>query len=155
MVPTLQLVRDIAASISLPVIASGGLMDGRDIRAALDAGASAVQLGTVFLACPESGASPAYKQAILDARKDTTVLTRAFSGRPARGLENDFIRRVPEAAILPFPLQNALTRDMRTAAGKKGDTRFLSLWAGQGVARAREMPAAELVRELVREMQQA
>ncbi|HET7442589.1 MAG TPA: nitronate monooxygenase, partial [Terriglobales bacterium] len=86
MVPIYDLVRGIHSSIRIPVIASGGLMDGRDIAAALAQGAAAAALGTAFLACPESGASPAYKNAILQARADTTVITRAFSGRPARGL---------------------------------------------------------------------
>lgn len=155
MVPTLQLVREIKQATSCPVIASGGIMDGRDIVAALDAGAVAVQMGTAFLACPESGASAAYKQALLSAKQDTTVITRAYSGRPARGLRNEFIDQVEgkEDAILPYPLQNALTRPMRTAAGKKGHSGFLSLWAGQGVARIRPMPAGELVQTLVREME--
>ena len=139
MVPTFTLVPSIHNAVSLPVIASGGLMDGRDISQALRLGASAAALGTAFLACPESGASETYKKAILSARKDTTVLTRAFSGRPARGLANDFIAKMTgkENMILPYPLQNLLTRAMRNAAASRGDSGFLSLWAGTGVARAR------------------
>jgi nitronate monooxygenase len=157
MVPTLDLVHAIYRAVPVPVIASGGLMDGRDVAAALGAGASAVQLGTTFLACPESGASQPYKQAILAAKKDTTVVTRAFSGRPARGLINAWIKRFEgrEEIIPPYPLQNALTRPMRTAAAKRGNTGFLSLWAGQGVARARELPAGEMVRHLMQEAQSA
>ena len=146
MVPTLDLVRATASAVGIPVIASGGLMDGRDIVAALNAGASAAQLGTAFLACPESGASEVYKRAILAAKEDTTVVTRAFSGRPARGLRNAFMASVDgKRLILPYPLQNALTRPMRIAAGKQGIPDYLSLWAGQGVARARAMPAGDLV----------
>ncbi|HTB18680.1 MAG TPA: nitronate monooxygenase [Bryobacteraceae bacterium] len=153
MVPTLDLVRATVAAISLPVIATGGLMDGRDIRAALDAGASAAQLGTAFLPCPESGASDVYKRAILAAKQDTTVVTRAFSGRPARGLPNAFMASVDgKELVLPYPLQNALTRPMRTAAAEQGLPDYLSLWAGQGVTRARAMPAAELVACLIQEM---
>jgi len=153
MVPTLDLVDQIVrTNPELPVIASGGLMDGRDIAHAIDRGAIAVQLGTAFLACPEAGTAAAYKRALLDAKKDTTVITRAFSGRHARGLRNEFIDIVPESAILPFPLQNALTRPMRAAAGKKGEAGFLSLWAGTGVTRIRSMPAAELIRVLFDEM---
>ena len=157
MVPTLKLVREIAKSVSPRVIASGGIMDGGDIMRAMAAGAVAVQLGTAFLACPECGAAPAYKQAILSAREDTTEITRAFSGRPARGLKNRFMELVGERSdvILPYPLQNALTRPMRTAAGKRGDREYLSLWAGQGVSRARQMLAADLVRLLVEEMKEA
>jgi nitronate monooxygenase len=154
MIPTFELVSTIRHAVSLPVIASGGLMDGRDIAQAIAAGASAAQLGTAFLPCPESGAAGIWKQAILDARADTTVITRAFSGRPARGLNNGFIQSLQQRPeiILPFPVQNTLTRSMRTAAAKLGRPEYLSLWAGQGVARARELPAAELVKRLVMEI---
>jgi nitronate monooxygenase len=154
MIPMLQLVKAIAQAVPLPVLAAGGIMDGRDLRAALEAGAAAAQLGTAFLACPESGTSEAYRRAVLSAGGDLTVLTRAFSGRAARGLANGFIARLAgkEDAILPFPLQNALTRPMRTAAAKMGDAQFLSLWAGQGVGRIRPLPAGELVKRLVEEM---
>lgn len=154
MVPTLELVRGITAAVDLPVIATGGLMDGRDVTAALQAGASAAALGTAFLVCPESGAPEVHKQAILYSKQDVTVVTRAFSGRPARGLPNAFIQKLAEHpdAILPYPLQNALTRAMRTAAAKQGRPEFLSLWAGRGVARARAMPAGELVKRLLAEM---
>jgi nitronate monooxygenase len=157
MVPTLELVRSLRATVSTPVVASGGLMDGRDIAQALARGASAAQLGTAFLTCPEAGTSEAYRRAILAARADTTLITRAFSGRPARALLNTFVSKLEgqEKIILPFPLQNALTRPMRTAAAKLGESGFLSLFVGQGVTRARAMPAAELVSRLVAEMQQA
>ncbi|MGZ4812863.1 MAG: NAD(P)H-dependent flavin oxidoreductase, partial [Terriglobales bacterium] len=110
-----------------------------------------------FLACAESGASETYKRAILAAGQDTTVITRAFSGRPARGLVNAWIEKTKgrEDAILPYPLQNALTRAMRTAAAKAGEAGYLSLWAGQGVARARSMPAGDLVRRLMQEVNSA
>jgi nitronate monooxygenase len=154
MIPTFTLVPSIRNAVSLPVIASGGIMDGHEILQALRLGASAAALGTAFLACPESGASEAYKRAILSARKDTTVLTRAFSGRPARGLYNDFIAKMAgkENMILPYPLQNILTRAMRTAAASRGDSGLLSLWAGAGVARARSLLAVVLVKRLVEEM---
>jgi nitronate monooxygenase len=151
MVPTLDLVRATVHAVELPVIATGGMMDARDIVAALDAGASAASLGTAFLACPESGASDAYKRAILAAKQDTTVVTRAFSGRPARGLKNAFIANLDrrENIILPYPLQNAATRPMRVAAAQQGLPDYLSLWAGQGVARACAMPAGDLVASLL------
>jgi len=156
MVPTLDLVRGIAAEVRTPVIASGGLMEGRDIAAALAAGASAAQLGTAFLLCPESGASIPYKYALIAARSKSgdTVITRAFSGRPARGLRNEFITRLEgkEEMVLPYPAQNALTRAMRMAAANQGRPEFLSLWAGTGLTRMREMPAAELVRTLAAEI---
>jgi nitronate monooxygenase len=153
MVPTLHLVREIAAFA--PVIASGGIMDGRDLATMLAHGAMAAQLGTAFLTCPESGASPAYKRALLHAASDATVITRAFSGRPARGLANAFTALLAgrENAILPYPLQNALTRPMRATAAAQGNAEFLSLWAGQGVARSRQMPAGELIAKLLEESQ--
>jgi nitronate monooxygenase len=157
MIPTLRLVREICGSCVLPVIAAGGLMDGGDIMAALQVGASAAAMGTAFLPCPECGTSVTHKQAVLHAEKDTTVITRAFSGRPARGLRNEFIERLmgKEKMILPYPLQNALTRIMRSEAAQQGVGRFLSLWAGTGVARARKLPAGELVRQFVEEMNAA
>lgn len=157
MFPVLGLVQAMLRSVSVPVIASGGLMDGRDIARALEMGATAAQLGTAFLTCPESGTPEAYRQALLSARTDTTVITRAFSGRPARGLRNAFIDRLQgkDDWILPYPLQNALTRPMRSAAAKAGEAGFLSLWAGQGVTRARALPAAELMGCLVAEMEEA
>jgi nitronate monooxygenase len=155
MVPTLDLVRAIHAEIDLPVVAAGGLMDGRDVARALEAGASATMHGTAFLATPESGASDAYKRAILSAEEDDTVVTRAFSGRPARGLRNSFVRAVEESEseIPPYPLQNVLTRPMRQAAAARGDASRLSLWAGRGVARTREAPAAEIVAMLLSELE--
>lgn len=153
MVPTLDLVAGIAASVRVPVIATGGIMNGRQIRAALARGAAAAQLGTAFLPTPESGASDTYKRAILAARADRTVVTRAYSGRPARGLANTFIESLAgrESLIPDYPLQNALTRAMRTAAAQRGEAGYLSLWAGRGVAQARALPAGELVRRLVEE----
>jgi nitronate monooxygenase len=153
MVPLATLVRETCRSVALPVIASGGIMDGRDIAVAMKLGAAAVQLGTAFLPCPESGAPQAYKRALLEAKTDTTVITRAYSGRPARGLTNTFIAMVAgkEHAILPFRQQNDLTRPMRNASGQQGSAAFISLWAGRGVARSRAMPAADLVKTLIAE----
>lgn len=153
LVGTIALVPQMADAVSLPVIASGGIMDGRGIVAAAALGASGVQLGTAFLACPESGAPPAHKAAIRTARDDGTMLTRAFSGRLARGITNAFAAamRGHEHQLLPYPAQNNLTRPMRTAAARQGDADCLSLWAGQAAPLAREMPAAELVAQLLRE----
>jgi nitronate monooxygenase len=137
----------------VPVIASGGIMDGRGIVAAEALGAVAVALGTAFLVCDEAGVPEAYKAAITRAAEDRTTLTRAFSGRPARGIVNAFLEEAEASdATAPFPVQNALTRPMRNAAAKAGDTERLSLWAGQGLRLARRMKAAELVRVLVQEI---
>jgi nitronate monooxygenase len=152
MVPTRSLLLGLLDAVSVPVIASGGLMDGRDIAVMLDLGSAAAQLGTAFLPCPECGTPAAHKAALMAARADTTVITRAFSGRAARGLRNGFIDAVEEDWILPFRQQNDLTRPMRNAASKQGAADYLSLWAGRGVTRVRQMPAADLVRTLVAEI---
>jgi nitronate monooxygenase len=148
LIGTMALVPQVCDAIGVPVIASGGIMDGRGLAAALMLGAQAAQLGTVFLTCEEAGASAASRQAVLGAHEDQTALTRAFSGRHARGVVNRVMRETPEAAILPFPLQNALTRPLRTEAARQGRAEFLSLWAGQGLRMARTGKAADLVAEI-------
>jgi nitronate monooxygenase len=153
LVGMMALLPRIVDAVKVPVAAAGGIMDGRGIAAALALGAQGVQLGTAFLACPESGASGAYKQAVLAARSgsDPTVLTRAFSGRLARALANRFSAEATSAPLLPYPYQNALTAELRQAAARAGRADLLSLWAGQAVALARARPAGELVQELVAE----
>jgi nitronate monooxygenase len=157
LIPIRQLLLAIKTKTSLPVIAAGGLMSGGDIAEALRLGAVAAQLGTAFLCCPESGAVPAHKAALMATRSDTTAVTRAYSGRHARGLVTEMMRRIDPRPdiILPFPLQNDLTRPLRNAASKTGDARFISLWAGQGVAQCRALPAAELVNVLAAELASA
>jgi nitronate monooxygenase len=152
MVPMRELTRGLLRDVSVPVIASGGIMDGRDIAEMLDAGAVAAQLGTAFLVCDESGAPSAYKQALLAAKADTTVITRAYSGRPARGLRNTFIDMADGVPILPFRQQNDLTRPMRNESGKQGKPDYISLWAGRNVTRVRAMPAGRLIETLVAEI---
>jgi nitronate monooxygenase len=157
MVGTIALVPQVVDAVDVPVVASGGIMDGRGIVAVEALGAAGAQLGTAFLTTDEAGTSPAYREALLRAADDQTVITRAFSGRPARGIVNDFIqamsaRDAPEP--LPFPVQNALTGPMRRAAAQQGDAEHFALWAGQGVALARPMSAAQLVDRLVEERRQ-
>jgi len=156
---TMSLVPQVADAVRVPVIASGGIMDGRGIVAALALGARAVQMGTAFLTCDEAGIPEAYKSAILNAREDQTRMTRAFSGRPARGIVNRFMTEVDEDGspdgIFPFPLQNKLTRPLRTMAAQQGRPEFLSLWAGQGLRLARRQSAAELITRLKDEMESA
>ncbi len=149
-VGTIALVPQVVDAVTVPVIASGGIMDGRGVAAALALGAGAVQLGTAFLTCAEAGVAEVYKDAILRADETDTHVTRAFSGRPARGIVNRFMTEIDQAgdAIAPFPMQNALTRALRGAAATQGRAEFLSLWAGQGVRLARRQTAAELVARL-------
>lgn len=151
LVGTMALVPQVADAVDLPVLASGGIMDGRGIAAALALGAAGVQMGTAFLTCAEAGIPEAHKRAILDARETQTRVTRAFSGRPARGIVNRVMDDIADGDALPFPLQNTLTRPMRTAAAQHGRAEFLSLWAGQGVRLARRQTAAELMARLAGE----
>jgi len=153
MIGTLALVPQIAGVVSIPVIAAGGIMDGRGIVASLALGAEAAALGTAFLVSDESGIPDAHKARIVAAHDDDIVMTRAFSGRHARGIANRFVREVEASPdeILPYPVQNKLTRAMRTAAGAQGNAEFLSLWSGQAPRLARPMSVAGLVRLLVEE----
>ncbi|HZP66543.1 MAG TPA: nitronate monooxygenase [Rudaea sp.] len=153
MIGTMALVPQIVDAAGIPVIASGGIMDGRGVAAALALGAGAVQLGTAFLTCEEAGVADAYKTSILHSAESDTRITRAFSGRPARGIVNRFMREVEADGkpIPPFPIQNALTRTLRSTASTQGRAEFLSLWCGQAPRLARKQAAAELVRRLAEE----
>ncbi|HET9554421.1 MAG TPA: nitronate monooxygenase, partial [Anaeromyxobacteraceae bacterium] len=158
LLPTLALVPLVAGATRLPVVAAGGIMDGRGVAAALALGASGVSLGTAFLACPESGAHATYKTAVLAARGregDPTALTAAFSGRLARGLQNRFMEAMAGAARLPYPLQHWLTVELRSAAAKAGNADLMSCWAGQAVALVTDRPAGQLVADLVAETRAA
>lgn len=152
---TLALVRLLAARGSLPVVAAGGIMDGRGIRAALELGASAVQMGTAFVLCPESSANAAYREALKGPRAARTALTVTMSGRSARGLPNRmfFDAAAPGVPPLPdYPFVYDATKALQTAALARGNHDFAAQWAGQGAALARELPAAELLRTLVEEL---
>lgn len=144
----------VARAVHIPVIAAGAIMTGIDILSALSTGAQAVQMGSAFLVCDESGIHPAYRRALLEADDRPTRLTRAFSGRYARGLENRFMREMAavEARFPAYPVQNALTGPIRAAAAAKGDSELMSLWAGADIRRARAMPVARLMQTLVTEM---
>ncbi len=151
---TMALVPQIADAVHIPVIAAGSIMDGRGFAASLALGAAGVQMGTRFLTSAESGAHPAYKQALLRSTEESTVLTNAFSGRPARGIENEFIRKWETAGVdpLPFPSQNTLTREIRNAAAKRSDAGNMALWAGQGTRLLTDgQPAGEIVRQVAEE----
>lgn len=153
----MALVPAICDAVPCPVIAAGGIMDGRGIAAALTLGAWAVQLGTAFLLAPEAITSAAWRRAITEAADDPTRLTRALSGRYARGIENQLMRelRGVEHELPAYPIQNALTQPLRAAAARAGNAELLSLWAGQGVRKARALGAAELVHTLWAETREA
>jgi nitronate monooxygenase len=144
----------VAEAVDIPVIAAGGIMTGIDILEALKSGAKAVQMGSAFLVCDESGIHPTYRQALLEVGDKPTRLTRVFSGRYARGIENRFMREMESVAarIPAYPVQNALTGPIRAAAAAKGDPGLMSLWAGAEIRRARPMSVAKLMQTLVAEM---
>ncbi|MNL46878.1 Nitronate monooxygenase [compost metagenome] len=132
-------------------------MNGRGISDALKAGAAAAQLGTAFLTCEEAGTSKPYQRALLEPGTKHTRLTRAFSGRLARGIENRFMLEMENQtdAILPWPAQNVFTRDLRKASAEHDSPDFLSLWAGTGLNSLRPMKAAQLVETLLSELKYA
>lgn len=146
--PLLESLRAIRGASELPLVASGGLTTGAAIAAALRAGASAAQLGTAYLRTPESGAKPEHKAALTDPRFATTVVTRAFSGRPARGLRNRFIDAHHATAPAGYPMINQLTKPLRSAAAAKGDPDGLALWAGIAHRHTIEEPAESLTNRL-------
>ncbi len=150
-VGTLALVPQVVDAVDVPVIAAGGIADGRGVTAALALGAQAVQVGTAFLRCPESLASEVYRTALAGATDDSTLLTNVVTGRPARGIANRLLREVgPFADEAPaFPYATGGTAALRAAAEAQGSGDFSPLWAGQAAALAREEPAAEVVRRLV------
>ncbi|MFN7319737.1 MAG: NAD(P)H-dependent flavin oxidoreductase [Methylobacterium sp.] len=154
---TLALLSTIREAIAAPVIAAGGITDGRAIAAALARGAAAVQIGTAYLLSEEAATSTPWRRAIAEVADDATHLTRVFSGRYARGIENDFMREMQEFSdeIPAYPIQNALTQEMRAAAAKAGDAQALSLWAGQSVKLARPGAAAEITCQLWADAQAA
>lgn len=150
----MSLLPQLVDKLKIPVIAAGGIMDGSGIAALISLGASCVQMGTAFLSCKESGVSELYKKTLLAQQQDNTTLTRAFSGKLARGIRNLFMDRMStkEKTILDYPIQNALTRTMRKTAEEQGNMNFMSLWAGQSAQLCRDLGAEELVTILVNEM---
>lgn len=152
---TFALTQMLAAKCNLPVIAAGGIMDGAGIRAALALGAIGAQLGTAFVACPESAADAAYRDALL-APDVETAITRVISGRPARGIVNRFMREAGAAQHPPppdYPIAYDAGKALHAAARAQGSAQFAAQWAGQGVALARALPAATLLTTLVAELQ--
>jgi len=150
-VGSMSLIPAVADSVALPVVAAGGIADGRTAAAALVLGASAVQIGTGFLRAPESTIAPAWSDAIGNAKPEDTLLTRAFSGRAARAIATDYAKAMeeddsPEAA--PYPVQRALTGAMRTAAAKENRIEGIQAWAGQSAGMAQATSATQIPQDI-------
>ncbi|GAC1329147.1 MAG: nitronate monooxygenase [Candidatus Dormibacteria bacterium] len=145
----LPLLRLVQRQVQLPLVAAGGIADGHSIAAVMVAGAAAAQLGTAFLRTVEAGTSAVHREALAEDRE--TVLTRAFTGRKARGLRNGFIDTYEADAISAYPEVHYMTAPMRAAARAQGDPESVNLWAGQAYSLGREIPAGELVRALGQE----
>jgi nitronate monooxygenase len=155
---TAVLVRLLVARTRLPVIAAGGIMDGQSVKAALDLGAIAAQLGTAFILCPESAANANYRQNLRSDRAGVTRLTAVLSGRPARGMVNRFIEYGEAAGSPPpasYPLAYDAAKQLNAAAAKQGDHEFAAQWAGQGAPLTRDLPAAQLVKALAQELRES
>ncbi|MCP5081951.1 MAG: nitronate monooxygenase [Alphaproteobacteria bacterium] len=152
-VGTMALVPQIVDAVNVPVIAAGGIGDGRGIAAAFALGAAGVQPGTAFLTTEEAATPAVYRKALLEASDEDTRLTRAFSGRPARGLSNRYIEEMAahDEDLPDFPLLNTLTGPLRKASTEAGSPDFVALWSGQAMSLNRTLPAGELLEKLVEE----
>lgn len=146
-----SLVPAVVDAVRVPVVATGGIADGRGVAAALALGASAVQIGTGFLRTPEAKINPVWADALARTAPEDTVITRAFSGRAGRSIATEYVRAAASEAappLAPYPVQRGLTAGMRLAGGKTGDVHRMQAWAGQSAALARAEPAAEVVRRV-------
>jgi nitronate monooxygenase len=151
LVGSFALIPAVADAVRVPVVATGGIADARGVAAALMLGASAVQIGSAFLRCPEAGIDPAWAEALARVAPEDTIVTRAFSGRAGRSVATDY----PLAAIAatapppaPYPVQRGLTAAMRAQAAETGDVERMQAWAGQSVRLGRDEPAGRLVRRV-------
>lgn len=153
LVGLMSLIPQVVDHVSIPVIATGGIMDGRGLMASICLGAKGAQMGTAFLTCIESGAHKVHKEAILSADEDQTVLTRTFSGKWARGIKNKFILEMQEHEMsLPdFPVQNTLTQAIRKASTSQNNQDFMSLWSGQSPRLAKSQTVETLMKNIITE----
>ena len=154
LIGTMALVPQVADAVRVPVIAAGGIADGRGIAAAFALGASGVQIGTAFLGCPEAAVPAIHRDALHRAADEDTRLTRAFTGRPARALRNRLIDEMGDSEVLEFPAQISLMRPLFQADSDTARAAFLPLWAGQAAPLVRDLSAAEFIDTLVVEARQ-
>jgi nitronate monooxygenase len=146
--PLEDLLIKIIENVSIPVVAAGGIMEGRDIRRVIKMGAQAAQLGTAFLTCNESGTSKIHRHYLLNEQKRKTQTTKAFSGRIARGINNKFIDEMNGKKIFPFPIQNTVTTALRRISQNKNNGEFINLWAGTNFNKVRSISTKELMKSL-------
>ncbi|HLR18560.1 MAG TPA: nitronate monooxygenase [Staphylococcus sp.] len=153
LIGTMSLVPQITDSIDIPVIAAGGIMDGRGFVASMVLGAEAIQMGTAFLTTDESDATSLYKNAIQHSKETDTVVTNVFTGKPARGIDNEFIHKMDgyDDDIPDYPIQNQLTKAIRKEAAKKGDAQWTHLWSGQSPRLAQQVSATRLIQRIINE----
>ncbi|WP_027954600.1 NAD(P)H-dependent flavin oxidoreductase [Halobacillus kuroshimensis] len=150
MIGLFSLIPQVVDAVKVPVIGAGGIMDGRGFSAALSLGAEGVQMGTAFVTSRESGAHELHKEMIQKAREDEMTLTSAFSGKPARGIRNTFTKSLSRHEdLLPYPLQNQMTKAIRQASAAKGNPEYMSLWSGQSPRLSRDTSAGEVISDLV------
>jgi len=157
MVGLFALLPAVVDAVRIPVVATGGIADGRGVAAALLLGASAAQIGTGFLRCPEAKTHPAWADALAATPPEGTIVTRAFSGRAGRSIATNYVRAAvsPDSpAPAPYPVQRGLTAPMRESGGKAGDVHRMQAWAGQSAAMARAEPAESVVRRVWQESKQ-
>jgi nitronate monooxygenase len=149
----MSLIPQVVDHVSIPVIAAGGIMDGRGLMASLCLGAKAVQMGTAFLTCVESGAPEIHKEAILQSHEDQIVITRSFSGKEARGIKNKFITEMQkhEESLPDFPVQNNLTQPIRKAASSQNNPDYMSLWSGQSPRLAKSLTVEAFMKSIIAE----
>ncbi|WP_379547267.1 NAD(P)H-dependent flavin oxidoreductase [Oceanobacillus sojae] len=155
MIGTMALIPQAADQVNIPLIAAGGISDGRGVLASFVLGAQGAQMGTAFLSCFESGANTQHKQAVLNIEEDQLTITSAFSGKPARGIRNDFIKKMKkhEKHLPPYPIQNTLTKQIRSEAGKQNRTEWMSLWCGQNPRSCKSQSADELITSIVSQIE--
>jgi nitronate monooxygenase len=155
---TIALTRLLVRELKIPVIAAGGIMDGAGIVASLSLGASAAQLGTAFIACPESSADAGFRAALMSGASEHTVMTKVISGRPARCLANRFTAldaEIDDAMVPAYPIAYDAAKSLHAAAKRHGEFGYGAQWAGQGAPLARGLPTVELMAALEREIGEA
>ena len=152
LIGTMALVPLVCDAVDVPVVAAGGIMDGRGVAAALALGAGAAQMGTAFLLCPEAGTVAPHRRAVASAAETDVDTTTEVTGRLARGVRNELMRRLRGAQVPPYPVMNTLTSELRRAAAAQDNAELMSLWCGQAAPLARSRPAAEIVRQIAEDL---